>query len=108
MTDLAGKKCVPCEGGASPMEQHEAQDMLKQINDAWKLEKGHLKRTFKFDDFRKALNFTNRVGEIAEQEGHHPDIYLTYGKVALEVWTHTVDGLTENDFIFAAKVDQLQ
>lgn len=107
MSELATKKCVPCEGGTSALEETDAQELLKDVHNAWDIVNGHLKRTFKFDDFKEALDFTNRVGVVAEQEGHHPDVYLTYGKVTLEVWTHSVGGLTENDFIFAAKIDQL-
>jgi 4a-hydroxytetrahydrobiopterin dehydratase len=80
--------------------------LAAELGEAWKVvDEHHLRKTYKFKNFREALQFTNRVGEIAEAEGHHPDIYLAWGKVRLEVWTHKVDGLTENDFIFAAKAD---
>jgi 4a-hydroxytetrahydrobiopterin dehydratase len=80
-----------------------------QISDNWKIvEKKHLQRQFKFPDFRQALDFTNRVGEIAEKQGHHPDIFLTYGEVRLKIWTHKISGLTESDFHLAAKIDGLK
>ncbi len=105
MSELAQKKCTACEGGVCPLDRQAQSDYLDKVADAWDVVGGHLKRTFRFKDFNDALAFTNEVGAIAEHEDHHPDIYLTYGKVTVEVWTHSVDGLTENDFIFAAKVD---
>ncbi len=105
--NLADKKCVPCRGGVPPLQGEELESFKKQVP-GWEAAKGHhLTRTYTFPDFRTALAFTNRVGELAEREGHHPDLYLSWGKVAVKIWTHKIDGLTESDFILAAKIDQL-
>ncbi len=107
MSDLAAKTCVPCRGGVPPMKGRELKRIL-QLVPQWKaVNEHHITRTFTFPDFRKALDFVNRVGEVAEQQGHHPDILLTWGKVEVTLWTHKIDGLTESDFIMAAKIDQL-
>ena len=105
---LAEKPCVPCKGGVPPLKGKELEKLRKELKRDWKVvDQHHLEREFKFKDFREALHFTNRVGELAETEGHHPDIYLAWGKVKLTIWTHKIDGLTESDFVMAAKVDQL-
>jgi len=107
MSDLASKTCVPCRGGMPPLKGDELASLLKQV-DGWSvLEEHHISKTFRFPDFRKALDFTNRVGELAEEQGHHPDIYLAWGKVGITTWTHKINGLTESDFILAAKIDRL-
>ncbi|MDF7798549.1 4a-hydroxytetrahydrobiopterin dehydratase [Pontiellaceae bacterium B1224] len=106
--NLNQKKCKPCETGAAPLAGSELENLINQLPDGWQVvDRHHLKKEFGFDDFRQALDFTNRVGEIAEEEGHHPTICLTWGKVEISIWTHKVNGLTENDFILAAKADQL-
>jgi 4a-hydroxytetrahydrobiopterin dehydratase len=108
MSDLAEKSCVPCKGGVPPLAGQELEKLHKRLPD-WQVVNGHhLKRTFTFPDFAKALAFVNRVGEIAENEGHHPDIFLTWGKAEITTWTHTIDGLTESDFILAAKIDKIE
>ncbi len=90
-----------------PLKGEELASLLKQV-DSWSVvEEHHITKTFKFPDFRKALEFTNRVGELAEEQGHHPDIHLAWGKVGITTWTHKIDGLTESDFILAAKIDRL-
>jgi len=90
------------------MEKEEIEKYEKQLKDDWKVVKDHhLEKHLKFKNFKEALDFTNKVGEIAEQEGHHPDIFLTWGKVQLTVLTHKIDGLSESDFVFAAKVDEI-
>ena len=105
--DLAKKDCVPCRGGVPPLSGDTVDQLLQEL-DAWSVEEGyHLTRTYKFKNFAEALAFVNRVGEIAEQQNHHPDLHLAWGKVRVEVWTHKISGLTESDFIFAAKVDAL-
>lgn len=105
---LTSKTCTPCKEGAQPLKGDALTDLARQLSNDWSLVgEHHLERTFTFDDFKQALAFTNRVGEIAEEQGHHPDITLTWGKVGIKMWTHKVDGLTENDFIFAAKTDAL-
>ncbi len=104
---LADKTCVPCSGGVPPIDPSEAKKLLQELKE-WELVRDHhLVKTWTFDDFVQALAFTNKVGALAEEQGHHPDIYLTWGKVRLEIWTHAIDGLTESDFILAAKCDRL-
>lgn len=106
MTKLAEKECVPCKGGVPPMPPEEQQKFLQQLHDEWEVDSnGHLRRAFTFKNFAAALDFVNTVGAIAEQEQHHPDLHLSYGKVIGEIWTHKIDGLTESDFVFAAKMD---
>lgn len=104
---LAEKKCVACQGGVDPLKGQPLQDLLKTLGDGWKvIEEHHLEKEYKFPDFKAALAFTDRVGAVAEQEGHHPDIYLAWGKVKITLWTHKINGLTESDFILAAKCDK--
>ena len=108
MTALAEKECVACKGGAATLKGEALAGFSKQINSDWRVVNEHqLEREYKFANFRDALAFTNRVGELAESQNHHPDFYLAWGKVKLTLWTHKIDGLTESDFVFAAKVDQL-
>ena len=108
MSTLAEKECVPCKGGVPRLEGEELNRMARELGGGWRVIDGHhLEKEYKFPDFRQALAFTNRVGELAENQGHHPDIYLTWGKVKLQVWTHQINGLTESDFILAAKADKL-
>ncbi len=105
MSELAKKDCVPCRGGVPPLSGDRVAELLGQL-DGWTAERAHhLTRTYAFPDFAEALAFVNRIGAVAEQQGHHPDLFLAWGKVRVEVWTHKIDGLTESDFIFAAKVD---
>jgi 4a-hydroxytetrahydrobiopterin dehydratase len=107
MSELAKKNCVPCKGGVPPLKGKELARLAKALGKAWRVvNKHHLEREYKFENFRKALDFTNKVGELAEQQNHHPDIYLAWGKVKLTLWTHKIDGLTESDFVFAAKVNK--
>ena len=107
MSDLANKTCIPCRGGI-PALKGEALASLSQQFPHWQVvNEHHLTRKFEFPDFKKALAFVNRVGEIAEQQGHHPDILLAWGKAEITVFTHKIDGLTESDFILAAKIDKL-
>lgn len=107
MSELASKTCVPCRGGVPPLKSEELASLQKQV-DGWNVvEEHHITKTFKFRDFREALKFVNRVGELAEEQGHHPDIFLAWGKAGITLWTHAIDGLTESDFIMAAKMDQL-
>jgi 4a-hydroxytetrahydrobiopterin dehydratase len=108
MSDLAQKQCVACKGGVPPLAGNDLALLKEQLDTGWRIvNEHHLEREFKFPDFRLALEFTNRVGALAEAQNHHPDIYLAWGKVKLTLWTHKIDGLTESDFVFAAKVDQL-
>ncbi len=106
-SELSAKKCKPCEGGETPLKGDVLRVLLRQLTVGWETPQEHeLRKTYKFKNFREALDFTNRVGEVAEEQGHHPDIGLSWGKVVLSIWTHKIDGLTESDFIFAAKVDE--
>jgi 4a-hydroxytetrahydrobiopterin dehydratase len=107
MAELAGESCVPCRGGVPTLKGRELQQIAQQVPE-WKVvNEHHITREFKFPDFRQALDFVNKVGEIAEQQGHHPDILLSWGKAAVTLWTHKIDGLHQNDFIVAAKIDKL-
>jgi 4a-hydroxytetrahydrobiopterin dehydratase len=108
MTNLAEKECVPCKGGISALKGADLKDFEHQLKGDWRVvNEHHLEKEFKFKDFREALAFTNKVGELAEAQGHHPDIYLAWGKVKMTIWTHKVDGITESDFVLAAKADRL-
>ena len=108
MTELAAKECVPCKGGVPPLAGAELNKLEKELGADWKVANGHhLEKEFKFKNFRDALAFTNQVGELAETQNHHPDIYLAWGKVKITLWTHKIDGLTESDFVMAAKIEAL-
>jgi 4a-hydroxytetrahydrobiopterin dehydratase len=103
---LADRKCVPCTGAVPALDAGEIQ-RLKADTPAWSaIENHHIRRTFRLPDFKTALDLVNRIGAIAEEQGHHPDILLAWGKVEVTVWTHKIDGLTESDFILAAKIDR--
>lgn len=104
---LAQKHCVPCRGGVPPLKGEQLEALKTQVPGWQVVSEHHLTKTFTFPDFRSALEFVNRVGAIAEAEGHHPDLYLAWGKVEVKTWTHKIDGLTESDFILAAKIDEL-
>ncbi|MFY9561848.1 MAG: 4a-hydroxytetrahydrobiopterin dehydratase [Terriglobales bacterium] len=111
MPSLADKTCVPCRGGTPSLKGKDLADIHRQLPESaqWKVvNEHHLVRLYKFPDFRSALAFVNKVGELAEEQGHHPDILLGWGKVEITTWTHAVNGLTESDFILAAKIDRLQ
>lgn len=104
--NLAQKHCVPCRGGVPSLRGEELQKLAAQVPD-WKVvAEHHLTKTFIFPDFKTALAFVNRAGAVAEAEGHHPDLLLTWGRVDVKTYTHKIDGLTESDFILAAKIDQ--
>jgi len=105
---LAEKHCVPCRGGVPPLKGAELEKLKAQVSGWQVIDEHHLQKTYTFPDFLTALDFVNRVGAIAEQEGHHPDLFLTWGKVEVKTWTHKIDGLTESDFILAAKIDALR
>lgn len=105
---LAEKECVPCKGGTPPLKGPALQSFYDELGGDWQVVEEHqLEKEFNFPDFRQALEFTNKVGNLAETQNHHPDVYLSWGKVKLTLWTHKIEGLSESDFIFAAKVDQL-
>ena len=108
MAALAEKECVPCKGGVAPLKGEDLSRLAGELRPGWQVvDEHHLEKEFKYKDFREALKFTNKVGELAEAQGHHPDIYLAWGKVRLTLWTHKIDGLTESDFVMAAKIDRL-
>ena len=107
MSELAAKTCVPCRGGVPPLKGAKLEGLERQVPGWNVVEEHHLQKTFRFPDFRRALEFVNRVGNLAEEQGHHPDIFLAWGKVDVTIWTHKIDGLTESDFILAAKIDAL-
>lgn len=105
--NLASKKCIPCEGSIPPLTQKEANKLLQELGNGWTIiHNHHLEKEYRFPNFKEALFFTNHVGKIAETEGHHPEIHLAWGRVKLAIWTHKIDGLTESDFILAAKCDE--
>lgn len=108
MGELADRDCAPCRGGVPPLKGSELSAFHGQLGDAWVVvDEHHLERAFRFKDFRQSLDFTNRVGELAETVNHHPDMHVAWGLCKVSVWTHVVDGLTEADFVFAAKVTRL-
>lgn len=109
MSDLVSKQCVPCMGGVPPLVGEELRDLERQLGGGWRVVNDHhLEKTYEFKDFREALDFTNKLGELAEEQAHHPDIHLSWGEVGVEIFTHKIDGLTESDFVLAAKADRLQ
>ena len=105
---LASEKCEPCHGGVPKLDSQSVDELLRELGDeGWRVVGGHhLEKEFRFDDFAQGLAFTNAVGAVAEEQGHHPDIHLGWGKVRIEIWTHAVDGLTRADFVLAAKIDR--
>ena len=107
MSELAQETCIPCRGGVPPLKGEELDALQEKLGNGWQIiNEHHLEKEYIFADFIQALDFTVKVGEVAENQGHHPDIYLAWGKVKLTIWTHKIDGLTESDFILAAKADQ--
>ena len=107
-SELADRRCVPCRGGATPLEGEALAALQGQLGGGWRVVDGHhLEKQYRFPDFREALAFTNRVGELAEEQNHHPDVQLAWGRAALTIWTHAVGGLSESDFVLAAKADRL-
>ena len=108
LCDLADRECEPCRGGVPPMDTETAHNMLKQLGHGWTInEAGHLEILYTFGNFVQAIQFANGVGELAEAAGHHPDLYVAWGKCGIEIWTHKIDGLAEADFILAAKASRL-
>ncbi len=106
--DLATMDCVPCRGGVPPLSAEEIAPLQKRLGADWSVVNDHhLEKEFRFPDFKSALEFTNRVGAIAEGQGHHPDIHLAWGLVKIQIWTHKIMGLTESDFVLAAKIELL-
>lgn len=108
MSDLAERQCVPCRGGVPPMTGEAIEEFSSQLADWQVVNDHHLLKSYRFKDFRETLDFVNRIGELAEEQGHHPDICFGWGKADVSIWTHKIDGLTESDFVLAAKIDKLQ
>jgi len=107
MSELSSKQCVPCRGGVPPLTADEIKPLLNQLQ-GWEVaNEHHLRKVYRFSNFREALGFVNKVGELAEEQGHHPDICFGWGQAEITIWTHKIDGLTESDFILAAKVDEI-
>ena len=107
-SSLANEKCVPCHGGVPPLKGDELASLSRELGNGWRVvEEHHIEKEFAFKDFAEALAFTNRVGALAEEEGHHPDIYLAWGKVRVTIWTHKIGGLSRSDFVLAAKIDRV-
>lgn len=104
---LSAKECVPCKSGGSPLPDNSIKELLCRLNNEWTVQNSRLRKTYRFKNFAEALAFTNKVGALAEQQQHHPDIFLSWGKVIIELYTHKIKGLHENDFILAAKVDAM-
>ncbi len=107
MADLAERQCVPCRGGVPPLKGDEIEKLSTQLPEWQVVNEHHLQKTYKFKDFGETLAFVKLVGELAEQQGHHPDICFGWGKADITLWTHKIDGLTESDFVLAAKIDKL-
>jgi len=106
--DLSKKKCIPCEGGIPPLTEKEVSEFKKQISSGWKVtDNNKISREFLFVNYRHTIDFVNKVADIAEEEGHHPDLHIYYGRAVVELSTHSINGLSENDFILAAKIDKL-
>lgn len=105
---LTKKRCIPCEGGVPHLQGKELQALMQELGHDWELiDERKLQKEFRFSNFREALNYTIAVGELAEEENHHPDVLLSWGKVQLVIWTHKINGLTESDFILAAKCEEI-
>lgn len=107
-TDLARRSCQACESGEGRLNSAMVKTLLKQLPGDWKLKSNQLEKSFKFPDFKEALAFTDKIGALAEDQGHHPDVFLSYGEVRLQITTHHAKGLTENDFILAAKINEIR
>jgi len=108
MSELAKEKCRPCEGGVEPLRGAELEELLKQL-DGWSVhEERELRKTWKLDDFKALMAFVNRLADVAEGAGHHPDFCVHYNKLDVTLWTHAIGGLSQNDFIVAARLDALE
>ncbi len=106
--ELKEKKCKPCEGGTPPLKSQDIKNYLKKLDTNWEvIDNTQIRQTYKFKNFREALDFANKVGEIAEEEQHHPDLHVYYGKVTIDLATHAIGGLSENDFIVASKIEDI-
>ena len=107
MSELASRQCVPCRGGVPPLSGEEIAKLSPQLQGWNVINEHHLNKSYKFSNFVEAQTFVDRVGQLAEEQGHHPDICFGWGRAEISIWTHKIDGLTESDFILAAKIDEL-
>jgi 4a-hydroxytetrahydrobiopterin dehydratase len=107
MSGLSSKQCIPCRGGVPALKGDEITPLLDQLNGWDVVDEHHLRKSYHFANFKEAQTFVNRVGDLAEEQGHHPDICFGWGSAEITIWTHKIDGLTESDFILAAKIDAL-
>lgn len=108
MNKTADKVCIPCQNEIQALKGRDLRLLKKKLSKKWSIvNEHHLEKEWTFDDFKKAVNFTNKIADLAEEQGHHPDIYLAWGKVEIKIWTHKIDGLSESDFTLAAKIDRL-
>ena len=106
---LSEKNCIPCQGGTPPLEKEATDKLLIQLERGWTINaNGHLQREYEFKNFMGPMQFANKIAEVAEQQGHHPDLKISWGKCGVEIWTHKINGLTESDFYLAAKIDELK
>lgn len=106
---LVSKSCIPCQGGVSPLAPHKIEELLKELRNGWSLnDAGYLYKEYLFKDFMGPIMFANKIADISEKEGHHPDLIIAWGKCTVEIWTHKINGLTESDFILAAKIEAVQ
>jgi 4a-hydroxytetrahydrobiopterin dehydratase len=104
---LASQECIPCHGGVPTLKGDILLELLAELGHDWEvIEEHHLEKTYKFDDWAQAMVFANKVSDIAEEQNHHPDLYIGWGTVKVQIWSHKIDGLTESDFVFAAKVER--
>jgi len=105
---LIDKKCIPCTGGVPPLPSQKIEVFLKELGDGWKINaQGHLTKEFVFEDFLQPMDLANRIAKLAEEEAHHPDLTIAWGRCSVEIWTHKINGLTESDFILASKIEAL-
>lgn len=105
---LIDKTCTPCQGGVPPLTSEEIEKLFHELKSEWAINNaGHLYKEYKFDNFIDAINFANKIATIAEREAHHPDLRISWGLCAVEIWTHKINGLTESDFILAAKIEAI-
>lgn len=107
-TCLLHKACVPCKGGVPPLTNEEAHKLLEELEQCWSMnEQGHLYKEYKLSDFMSAVDLVNKIARLSEEEAHHPNLTISWGFVIVEIWTHKINGLTESDFILAAKIDAI-
>ncbi|MBQ27921.1 MAG: 4a-hydroxytetrahydrobiopterin dehydratase [Nitrospiraceae bacterium] len=106
---LADNKCIPCRGGVPPLTESQAMNLLGQLDSSWELTNSatHLQRSYLFKNFVHAMDFANKLADVAEEEGHHPELHIGWGKCTVDLWTHKINGLTESDFFLAAKSDRV-